>query len=143
MAIGKGFAAVSASGESWGQLRTVIKTQKAVRLVLSILARVSCLTMNSCYFSSPPVCLESLPSDSPSFGFSLATSGDYLAVGDPDANRVVIYTRNQLGRWIRTREIVPPSGSVADQVGSGFGYELAIDGTVLVIGAFVQVQTVK
>ncbi len=76
--------------------------------------------------------------DSRKFGFALALNDDYLAVGDPKANRVVLYSRQANGSWSRTGEILPPSDSAAAQVGSGFGYDLALDGSLLVIGAYVE-----
>lgn len=87
--------------------------------------------------ASPPVCFKSKLSDSKSFGLSsLATNKNHLAIGDPDANRVVVYTWNKDGQWLRQREISPPKDSVASRVGSGFGYELALDGNILVISAY-------
>ena len=73
---------------------------------------------------SSHTCLVSEPGDHETFGHALAVSKEYLAVGDPQANRVVLYQRDSGGRWIRFREILPPEGSVADQVGTGFGYSL-------------------
>ncbi len=82
------------------------------------------------------MCLANEPSDSKSFGDALAVDGDYLAVGDPEANRVVLYQRTNKGRWLRTQEIVPPKGSTADRAGVGFGYALDLNQTTLVIGAY-------
>ncbi len=82
------------------------------------------------------MCLANEPSDSKSFGDALAVDGDYLAVGDPEANRVVLYQRTDRGRWLRTQEIVPPKGSTADRAGAGFGYALDLNQTTLVIGAY-------
>ncbi len=81
------------------------------------------------------MCLANEPSDSESFGDALAVDGDYLAVGDPEANRVVLYQRTNKGRWLRTQEIVPPKGSTADRAGVGFGYALDLNQTTLVIGS--------
>ena len=39
-------------------------------------------------------CLTSEPGDSVSFGFSVAINNKYLAVGDPTANHVAIYIRD-------------------------------------------------
>ncbi len=75
------------------------------------------------------------PGDSKSFGDALAVDGDYLAVGDPEANRVVLYQRTDRGRWLRTQEIVPPKGSTADRAGVGFGHALDLNQTTLVIGS--------
>ena len=70
-------------------------------------------------------------------------SDNYLAVGDPDANRVVIYSRTEFAQWIRTNEIIPPIDSTTYRIGSGFGYDLALDQDTLVIGAYSQKSGVK
>lgn len=88
--------------------------------------------------TSVQTCFLSEPGDSKSFGYALAISDRYLAVGDPEANRVVIYTHNNNHRWLRTREIVPPKGSAVDNVGSGFGYDVSLDKSTLVIGAYTE-----
>ena len=88
--------------------------------------------------TSAQTCLVSNSSDSKSFGYALAVSNNYLAVGDPKANRVVIYSRNGNHNWIRTREILPPKGSAAELVGSGFGYDISLDKSTLVIGAYTE-----
>ncbi|WP_413167716.1 FG-GAP repeat protein [Capilliphycus salinus ALCB114379] len=85
-----------------------------------------------------PKCLESELGDTISFGYSLALNKDYLAVGDPEANRVVLYHRDTKGDWSRIREILPPKGSTAKKVRAGFGYDLAIDEDMLVIGAYLE-----
>ena len=83
-----------------------------------------------------PTCLESRAGDSKSFGTSLAVDGDYLAVGDPEANQVVVYTRKNDGNWQRIREINPPRYSISKKRGYGFGYEVAINNNVLAIRAY-------
>ena len=52
------------------------------------------------------------------------------------ANRVVIYTRDAKGKWLRSREILPPKGSEAQVAGLGFGYSVALDNSTLVIGVY-------
>ena len=101
---------------------------------LSFIA-ISCLMINSCQYSFFAQCVTSLPNDSDSFGNSLATSDNYLAVGDYKANRVVIYNRNKHGKWLRTQEIEPPKDSIAYKVGFGFGFDVALDQSILVIGS--------
>ncbi len=59
-------------------------------------------------------------------------------MGDPEANRVVLYRRDTRGGWARTREILPPAGSAAEQVGVGFGYAVALNNDTLVIGAYIR-----
>ncbi len=71
------------------------------------------------------------------FGFALAVNDDYLAVGDPEANRVVFYSKAN-GRWSRTGDILPPEGSAAAKVDEGFGFDLDLDGSLLVIGAYTE-----
>jgi hypothetical protein len=112
-----------------------------MKIIKLFIAAICCLMISA----SPPhptkQCIDSLPSDdSVSFGFSVATNDKYLAVGDLQANHVVIYTRDKDGRWRRTREILPPQDSTAYKVGRGFGYELALDGEILVISALTQQQ---
>ncbi|MEL6463075.1 MAG: hypothetical protein AAFQ91_33480, partial [Cyanobacteria bacterium J06621_15] len=80
--------------------------------------------------------LESDPDDSRVFGYSLAVSHDYLAVGDPGANRVVIYNRQADGNWLRSYEIYPPKRLFGKSRGYGFGYDLALKDNVLMIHAY-------
>lgn len=88
-------------------------------------------------------CFLSREEDSRTFGFSLAMSNDYLAVGDPNANQVAIYRRNKLNQWSRTKKITPPVDSTTHRIGSGFGYDLAIDEDILVVGAYSQKRNTK
>ncbi len=81
-------------------------------------------------------CLASDPGDSRAFGQALAVSEDYIAVGDPQANRVVLYQRDFIGRWTRREEILPPEGSTIAKAGAGFGYALDLEKEMLVIGAY-------
>lgn len=83
--------------------------------------------------SSPAVCVDAQSGDSSIFGLSLAVNDYYLAVGDPMANRVVIYSKSENGNWIREQEILPPKNSIPDKVGFGFGRGLALDKDVLII----------
>ena len=88
--------------------------------------------------TSAKICLSSEPGDSRSFGNALAIDGKYLAIGDPEANRVVLYYQQAYGEWSRAQEIYPPPGSPTATVGSGFGYDLSLGGNVLVIGAYAE-----
>lgn len=81
-------------------------------------------------------CLESKVDDSKTFGKVLAVNKNYLAVGDPDANRVVIYQRQIDNNWLRTREIKAPQNSNAERIGYGFGADLALNEETLAIKAF-------
>lgn len=83
----------------------------------------------------PPVCFETLPSDTNSFASSVGINDKYLAVGDPDANRVVIYQRNPQGEWERNREIYPPENSTPYKIGNGFGTSLTLDRSALIVDA--------
>ncbi|MEM8722875.1 MAG: hypothetical protein AAGE84_26925 [Cyanobacteria bacterium P01_G01_bin.39] len=76
--------------------------------------------------------LEIKEDDSKLFGYSLAISSSYLAVGDPGANRVVIYHRQADSNWLRSYEIYPPKKSRE----YGFGYDLALNDNVLIIHAY-------
>lgn len=92
---------------------------------------------------SAQMCLASNPGDSKSFGSALAVSDKYLAVGDPDANRVALYSRETDGNWSRIKNILPPQGSAADKAKKGFGYSLALNDKTLVIGAYLEVTRKK
>ncbi|NJL53518.1 MAG: hypothetical protein HC930_17550 [Hydrococcus sp. SU_1_0] len=74
------------------------------------------------YSATSVTCLESKPEDTYNFGQALAINDNYIAVGDPEANRVAIYSYDESqNKWSRAREIYPPKNSIIDQVGSGFG----------------------
>lgn len=101
---------------------------------LIILIKVS---QNLIYSATSLTCLESKPEDSLHFGQALAITDKYIAVGDPEANRVAIYSyKESEQKWSRTREIYPPKNSIIDQVGSGFGKYLVFNHNQLIIGAF-------
>ncbi len=85
-------------------------------------------------------CLDKQIRDSYRVGESLTANQKYLAVGDPGANRVIIYQRTAAQRWIKIRTILPPKNSLIDKVGSGFGYSLALTEGTLVIGAYASKQ---
>jgi hypothetical protein len=73
-----------------------------------------------------------------SFGSSVAINNKYLAVSDFIANRVVIYTHNHSGQWSRSKILLPPTDSIPDQIGYGFGKELQLEGDFLIISASVE-----
>ena len=81
------------------------------------------------------ICLAAEPEDTGSFGSYVAINDKYLAVGDPHANRVSIYTRDDDNQWTRTKYILPPKNSVPYRIGFGFGYYLKIDKDVLFMSA--------
>jgi hypothetical protein len=102
--------------------------------------------LGMCFFmanasNSAQMCLANEPGDSEAFGQALAVSKDYLAVGDPKANRVVLYQRNsEKGSWSRVREILPPKGSATEKAKAGFGYALDLSGNTLIVGAYDWIQ---
>ena len=106
-----------------------------MKIIYSILGVLFVVVFVMRISSTPQSCLVSEAGDSEFFGSALALSDRYLAVGDRKANRVVIYTRNDNDKWVRTKEILPPKGSEAQAAGSGFGSSLALDKETLVIGA--------
>ncbi|ELS03666.1 hypothetical protein Xen7305DRAFT_00033900 [Xenococcus sp. PCC 7305] len=114
-----------------------MKIKKAILILFgfSLMINLNILKTNAAS-AYTPTCLESRAGDSKSFGTSLAVDGDYLAVGDPEANRVVIYTRKTDGNWQRIHEINPPKRSLAVKRGYGFGYEVAINNSILAIRAY-------
>ena len=87
------------------------------------------------------VCFTPEPGDSNSFGLSVAINDKYLAIGDPGANHVIIYTRDNSGQWVRTKKIFPPKNSTPYKYNSGFGRNLQLDGDVLVISAITYQET--
>lgn len=81
------------------------------------------------------ICFLPEPGDTNSFGSSVVVNDKYLAIGDPRANKVIIYTPNDSGKWNRTREILPPVDLNLDEDSSIFGNNLELDGDVLTISA--------
>ncbi|ELS04461.1 hypothetical protein Xen7305DRAFT_00041950 [Xenococcus sp. PCC 7305] len=114
-----------------------IKIKKVILMLFgfSLMINLNILKTNAAS-AYTPTCLESRSGDSKSFGTSLAVDGDYLAVGDPEANRVVIYTRKTDGNWQRKHEIYPPKSSLAKKREYGFGSEIALNNDVLAIRAY-------
>lgn len=94
------------------------------------------------YSATSVTCLESKPEDSFDFGKALAINDSYIAVGDPKANRVAIYSYDEAEKkWSRTREIYPPKNSIIDRVGYGFGSSLVFYQNQLIIGAYSPPKT--
>lgn len=67
---------------------------------------------------------------------SLVVNQNYLAFADTKSNLVIVYRRNIQGRWSESHRIAPPLGSTVAKHGGGFGYSIALDGNILIIGAF-------
>ena len=87
------------------------------------------------------ICLYPESGDTNSFGSSIAINDKYLAISDTSANYVIIYTSDNSGQWVRTRKILPPEDSTPYKIGRGFGFDLQLDGNVLVIRAYTQQRT--
>ncbi|MBW4537480.1 MAG: hypothetical protein KME09_26435 [Pleurocapsa minor HA4230-MV1] len=103
-------------------------------ICLIILARIF---QNLIYSASSVTCLESKPEDTYNFGQALALNDNYIAVGDPEANRVAIYSYDKSqDKWSRIREVYPAKNSIIDKVGAGFGKYLVFNQNQLIIGAF-------
>ncbi|HHP7231948.1 MAG TPA: hypothetical protein ACFCUY_13955 [Xenococcaceae cyanobacterium] len=85
------------------------------------------------------ICLMPEAGDTGSFGSYVAINDKYLTVGDPGANRVVIYTiDNTTGQWSRDREIQPPVDAAFNRKDSLFGNGLELDEDVLTISARIR-----
>jgi hypothetical protein len=82
-----------------------------------------------CFFPEP---------DDNRFGSDFVINNQYLVLGDIGANKVIIYTPDDSGKWSRTREIRPPVDLAFDRVGSIFGNGLELDGDVLTIAARIR-----
>ena len=91
------------------------------------------------YSATSVTCLESKPEDTVFFGKALAINDNYIAVGDPKANRVAIYSYDESkDKWSRIREIYPPKNSAINRVGYGFGNSLVFNQNQLIISAYSQ-----
>jgi hypothetical protein len=68
------------------------------------------------------VCIDRQSGDTHRFGDALAANQEYLAIGDTQANRVMVCRRNILRQWNRFRTIsLPPNPPISDP-SSNFGY---------------------
>lgn len=68
------------------------------------------------------------------FASSVVVNQKYLAVGDVGTNKVIIYTPDDSGKWVRTREILPPASFNLEE-DSSFGSRLELNGDNLTITA--------
>jgi hypothetical protein len=109
------------------------------KIVLATTALVLAFVLN--IRSSSAVCLDQQAGDTHRFGDSLAASEKYLAIGDTQANRVVVYRHTASRKWERFRIIaLPPNPPVSDpsaNFGYNITYKLAIAGDTLVIGKVI------
>jgi hypothetical protein len=103
---------------------------KVIKLFIAV---ISCLMISGCQSSLLAQCFET---DSSYFGQFIAINDNYLAIADPGYNRVIIYRRNERGKWSPTKEILPPKDSQPARVGRGFGSGLSLDKSILVISAY-------
>lgn len=121
-----------------------MKIIKIIRVFLSagFLIVIGKISWYLIYSATSVTCLESKPEDSFDFGKALAINDSYIAVGDPKANRVAIYSYDEAKKkWSRTKEIYPPKNSIIDRVGYGFGSSLVFNQNQLVIGAYSKPKT--
>ena len=72
------------------------------------------------------------------FGFSIAINNNYLAISNITLSKVIIYTLNNFGEWIKNKEILPPESLNLDAHDSIFGSGLELDGDVLTISARIK-----
>lgn len=87
------------------------------------------------------VCFFSEPEDTKFFGSSVAINEQYLIVGDPGANRVIVYQNNSTGQWQRSFDICPPENSSIFRAGRGFGKSLALNENVLMVSSVVKIRS--
>jgi len=104
-----------------------------MRLVKLFLTAISCCLIGASPQNSKAQCFNSQPDDSGAFGTSLAMDGNYLAVGDPGANKVIIFTKDNEGRWYRDREIRNTSGVVPKDIDDDFGENIEIHKNILAV----------
>lgn len=84
---------------------------------------------------SPATCLKLESEDGNIIPITIAANDKYLAIGELQENKVSIYSHDGDGSWIKKREILPPTDSIAYKVNSGFGTFLELDRNLLIIGA--------
>jgi len=77
------------------------------------------------------------------FGAAIAINQKYLAVGDYEANRVIIYTRDNSGQWIRSKQVLPPKNSIPDRIGFGFGIGVQLEENFLIVTTSLEEKTNK
>ena len=104
-----------------------------MRLVKLFVAAISCFLIGATQQDLDVQCFNSQPDDSSLFGASLAMSDTYLAVGDPGANKVVIFSKDYTGRWYREREIRNTTRIVPEGIDDNFGDNIAIHNNILAI----------
>ena len=91
--------------------------------------------------NSNQICFYTESGDTNSFGSSVAINDKYMTVGDPNANRVVIYQRDGRDQWYRSRVIYPPENSPAFKTGRGFGLISGLNGNILIIDSVIRARS--
>lgn len=88
------------------------------------------------------ICFLPETGDTRAFASSVAVNDKYLVVGDPGANRIVVYQKNAQGQWYREREIYPPENSIPYQADNGFGRNIRLDKNALLVDA-LSIEPIK
>lgn len=116
---------------------------KKVFKIFGVILCVVCLVVvgkfawSLVYSATSVTCLETRPDDTYDFGKALAINDNYIAVSDPKANRVAIYSYDEPEKkWSRIREIYPPKNSIIDLAGFSFGSSLVFIQNQLIIGTY-------
>lgn len=83
--------------------------------------------------NSNQICFLPETDDTHAFASSVAINDKYLVVGDPGANRIVVYQKNAQSQWYREREIYPPENSISYERRNGFGINLILGENALIV----------
>ena len=88
------------------------------------------------------ICFLPETGDTRAFASSVAVNDKYLVVGDPGANRIVVYQKNVRDKWYRERKIYPPENSILYQADNGFGRNIRLDKNALLVDA-LSIEPIK
>jgi hypothetical protein len=124
------------------------QTILGVNMTLKLVLPIALLTTIPLFICAPNLralsadCITPQPGDTPRFGDALVANDRFLAIGDTQANRIVVYRHTSQRRWARLRTIAlppnPPIANASSNAGySSVTYKLAISGDKLVIGKVV------
>ena len=112
--------------------------------LISLLIIIGVVLTTQITMSNPnQICFLPQADDSYSFAHSVAINDKYLVVGDPGANRIVIYQKNSQNQWYRNREIYPPNNSTSYQRGNGFGMNLLLGENSLIVNNWSSERVTK
>ena len=116
-----------------------------VKVISLIVLIIGIILFAKITMSNPnKICFSPEPGDTNSFGSSVAINDKYLAVGDPNANCVVMHQRNLQDQWRRNRIIFPPNKyKVHINAGRGFGRTLSLDGNILIVNSVTREKTTR